>query len=133
MAITDPLAIYLQNHPISQDEREAVILLMLVIMYADKRLTLDENATLRAYEKVIRWEADTSLSDFFTNRIFEIRSAMRDESKLSELLKTTCARIQQQEIKTLTMQACHDMAAADHLNDANERQLIAAIILNLQR
>lgn len=132
MALTDPLADFLQAHPITQDQREAVIILMLVIMYADKKLTLEENTTLRHYEKVIKWDSERSLSDFFANRIAEIRTAMRTDNQLSDLLEKTCARITDDNVKTITIKACNDMAAADHIKDADERFLIEAIVNTLQ-
>ncbi len=132
MAHTDPLAAYLNEHTITQDEREAVIILMLIIMYADRRLTLEENTTLRHYEKVIKWDSDRSLSDFFGNRISEIRSAMRTDNKLSDLIASTCARIKSDNIKTLTIKACNEMAEADSVKDEDERFLITAIVNTLE-
>lgn len=132
MAFTDPLAAFVQAHPISQNEREALIILMLIIMYADKKLTLEENATLRHYEKIMKWESDRSLSDFFSNRIAEIRSVMRDPTRLATYIETACARILHQDIKSLVIKACNDMASSDFNKDNEEKFLLEAIVNTLE-
>ncbi len=131
MPIHDRLAEYLAEHPIDQAEREAVITLMLVTMYADKKLMLEENATLRRYEKLIKWESGRSLSDFFGNTIATVRSAMRDEAKLTALITGACDRIGSEAIRTLTIKACNDMAAADFKKDSSEQLLLARIVSGL--
>ena len=132
MAFTDPLAAFVQAHPISQNEREALIILMLIIMYEDKKLTLEENATLRHYEKIMKWESDRSLSDFFSNRIAEIRSVMRDPTRLATYIETACARISHQDIKSLVIKACNDMATSDFNKDNEEKFLLEAIVNTLE-
>ena len=131
MPLHDRLAEYLAAHPIAQDEREAVLTLMLVTMYADKKLTLEENATLHRYERLIKWESGRSLSDFFGNTIATVRSAMRDETKLTALLANAYARIHGEAIRTLTIKACNDMAAADFKKDSAEQRLLARIVSGL--
>jgi uncharacterized tellurite resistance protein B-like protein len=131
MPIHDQLVVYLADNPISQDEREAVVTLMLVTMYADKRLTLEENATLRRYEKVIKWESGRSLSDFFGNTIATVRSAMRDENKLTELINGACDRIHSEAIRTLTIKACNDMVGADFKREISEKVLLQRIVTTL--
>lgn len=128
MPIHDRLADYLAEHPIAQDEREAVVTLMLVTMYADKKLTLEENATLHRYEKLIKWDSGMSLGYFFSNTIVTVRSAMRDETKLSALLADTCARIHSEAIRTLTIKACNDMAGADFKRETSELALLKRIV-----
>jgi uncharacterized tellurite resistance protein B-like protein len=131
MPVHDQLAAYLAEHPIDQDEREAVITLMVVTMYADKRLTLEENSVLRRYEKLIRWESGRSLSDFFGNLVATVRSAMRDEAKSAALLADACGRIRSQAIRTLTVKACNDMVGADFKTSAQERALLTRIVAGL--
>jgi hypothetical protein len=132
MAFTDPLAKYIQAHPLSQDERESTIILMLIIMYADKKLTLEENSTLRHYEKILKWESGRSLSDFFSNRIVEIRSVMRDHERLSTYIENTCARVKDTMVKSLVIKACNDMAASDFKKGSEEAFLLEAIVNTLE-
>lgn len=131
MPIQDRLAEYLAEHPIDQSEREALITLMLVAMYADKKLTLEENATLRRYEKLIKWDSGISLGYFFGNTIATVRSAMRDDTKLGTLIKDTCQRIRSDSIRTLTIKACNDMTGADFKRDASETALLKRIVAAL--
>jgi len=131
MPIHDQLATFLAEHPIAQDEREAVLTLMLVTMYADKKLTLEENATLRRYEKLIKWDSGMSLDYFFSNTIAAVRSAMRDEAKLSAMLADAYKRIHSEAIRTLTIKACNDMVGADFKRDASETALLKRIVAGL--
>ncbi|HEX3132019.1 MAG TPA: hypothetical protein VHX44_00380 [Planctomycetota bacterium] len=131
MSTHDSLVTYLAEHPIAQDEREAVVTLMLVTMYADKKLTLEENATLRRYEKLIKWDSGMSLSYFFSNTIAAVRSAMRDEAKLSALLANAFKRIHSDAIRTLTIKACNDMVGADFKREASEMDLLKRIVTGL--
>jgi len=132
MAFTDPLAAYVQAHPLSQNERESIIILMLIIMYADKKLTLEENSTLRHYEQIMTWESGRSLSDFLSNRIAEIRSVMRDDKRLTTYIKAACARITHNDIKSLVIKACNDMATADLNKDNSEKWLLEAVVNTLE-
>lgn len=131
MSIHDSLAAYLAEHPIAQDEREAVVTLMLVTMYADKKLTLEENTTLRRYEKLIKWDSGMSLSYFFSNTIAAVRSAMRDEAKLNAMLADAFKRIHSDAIRTLTIKACNDMVGADFKREASEMALLKRIVTGL--
>ena len=131
MPIHDRLAEYLAEHPIAQDEREAVVTLMLVTMYADKKLTLEENATLHRYEKLIKWDSGMSLGYFFSNAIAAVRSAMRDEDKLNTLLGDAFKRIHSEAIRTLTIKACNDVAGADFKREASEQALLKRIVTGL--
>lgn len=131
MPIHDRLAAYLAEHPIDQQEREAVVTLMLVTMYADKKLTLEENSTLHRYEKLIKWDSGMSLGYFFSNTIAAVRSAMRDEDKLAALLDNAYARIKSDAIRALTIKACHDMVGADFKRDPSEIALLKRIIAGL--
>ena len=131
MPIHDQLAAFLAEHPIDQPEREAVVTLMLVTMYADKKLTLEENATLRRYEKLIKWDSGISLSHFFSNTIATVRSAMRDEAKLAALLNDAFTRIRSEAIRRLTIKACNDMVSADFKRDPHEVTLLKRIVTGL--
>ncbi len=131
MPIQDRLAAYLAEHPIAQGEREALVTLMLVAMYADKKLTLEENATLHRYEKLIKWDSGMSLGYFFSNTIATVRSAMRDEAKLDALIKGACQRITSEAIRMLTIKACNDMAGADFRRDPAEIAMLKRIVTAL--
>lgn len=131
MPIQDQLAAFLAAHPITQDEREALLTLMLVAMYADKKLTLEENATLHRYEKLITWESGISLSHFFSNTIATVRSAMRDEARIEALVGDCCKRIHSEAIRTLTIKACNDIAGADFKREASELSVLMRIVRHL--
>lgn len=131
MSIHDRLAEYLAEHPIIQEEREALITLMLVTMYADKKLTLEENTTLRRYEKLIKWESGMSLSYFFSNTIAAVRSAMRDDAKLDAFITDACRRITSESIRTLTIKACNDMISADYKREVSEVAILNRIVAGL--
>ncbi|MBA3700580.1 MAG: hypothetical protein H0W78_17165 [Planctomycetes bacterium] len=131
MPIHDRLAEYLAEHPIAQDEREAVVTLMLVTMYADKKLTLEENATLQRYEKLIKWDSGMSLGYFFGNTIATVRSAMRDDAKLETLIQESCRKIHSDAIRTLTIKACNDMTGADFKREASELAVLKRIVAAL--
>ena len=131
MAIHDPLATYLAEFSIAQEEREALITLMLVTMYADKKLTLEENATLQRYEKLIKWESGMSLGYFFSNTIAAVRSAMRDDAKLDAFITNACRQITSEAIRTLTIKACNDMISADYKREASEIAILNRIVTAL--
>jgi uncharacterized tellurite resistance protein B-like protein len=131
MPIHDRLATYLAEYPIAQEEREALITLMLVAMYADKKLTLEENTTLRRYENLIKWDSGMSLGYFFSNTIAAVRSAMRDDAKLDAYIADACRRIKSEAIRTLTIKACNDMTGADHKREPSEVAILNRIVAAL--
>jgi hypothetical protein len=131
MPIHDRLAEYLAEHPIAQEEREGLVTLMLVAMYADKKLTLEENATLHRYERLIKWDSGMSLGYFFSNTIATVRSAMRDDEKLEVLIRDACRKIHSDAVRTLTIKACNDMTGADFKREASELAVLKRIVAAL--
>ena len=50
---------------VTQDEREAIIELMIMTMYSDKNIKLAEDEVIKEYASNIKWESPLSSYHFF--------------------------------------------------------------------
>jgi uncharacterized tellurite resistance protein B-like protein len=127
MTHVDHFAQHLTAQHLTQAQREAIIRLMVLTMYADKRLTLEENSVLTYYEQALKWESGISLRHFFSNVVAEVRKAMHDDDRRNRLVAEVCATLTANGVQALALKACNDMANADRDKTPDERLLLQQI------
>ncbi|QXD25167.1 hypothetical protein F7C95_04500 [Opitutia bacterium ISCC 51] len=71
---------------LSQDEREAIIDLLILGAYTDNRLSLREEKAFEALTETLSWESETELSDFMKDAIAKVRSVRSNPSAKEDLL-----------------------------------------------
>lgn len=96
-----------------QDEREATIELMIMTMYVDKSLKIEENEAINQYLSNITWESPLSVRQYLGKATAEVRSALSDTDKRKALLEKISSKLGTREVKQQALKACHDLAAAD--------------------
>ena len=112
---------------VTQNEREAIIELLMMIMYSDKTLKLAEDEAIKEYTSSIKWESPLSLEFYFGKVTPKIRTALSDEGKMNAFLKDINTRIESELVKAQVLLVCNDLAMADSEFSSEEKELLTNI------
>lgn len=112
---------------LTQNEREAIIELMMMTMYSDKNLKLAEDELIQEYVSNIKWESPLSLEFYFGKITPKIRTALQDKSKMNTFLKDINNRLESEAVKSQVLQLCNDLAIADADFSSEEKELLEHI------
>ncbi len=111
---------------VTQNEREAIVELMMMVMYSDKTLKLAEDRAIKEYAS-IKWESPLSLEFYFGKVTPKIRTALADKEKMNAFLKDINARIESELLKAQVLLVCSDLAMADAEFSSEEKELLKNI------
>ncbi len=115
------------NLDVTQNEREAIIELMMMIMYSDKTLKLAEDEAIKEYTSSIKWESPLSLEFYFSKVTPKIRKALSDKDKMNAFLEDINTRIESELVKAQVLLVCNDLAMADSEFSSEEKELLTNI------
>ena len=112
---------------VTQNEREAIIELMMMTMYSDKTLKLSEDEVIQEYTENIKWESPLSLEFYFGKVTPKIRAALGDKEKMTAFLEDVNNRIETEAVKSQVLKLCNDLAMADEEFSVEEKELLEHI------
>ncbi|MGB3652933.1 MAG: hypothetical protein WBA41_17190 [Rivularia sp. (in: cyanobacteria)] len=112
------------NLDVTQNEREAIVELMMMVMYSDKTLKLAEDEAIKEYTNSIKWESPLSLEFYFGKVTPKIRTALADKEKMNAFLKDVNNRINSEAVKSQVLKLCNDLAMADAEFSSEEKELL---------
>ena len=112
---------------LTQNEREAIIELMMMTMYSDKNLKLAEDEIIQKYVSNIKWESPLSVDFYFGKVTPKIRTALQDKEKMNAFLIDINNRLESEAVKTQVLQLCNDLAIADADFSSEEKELLEHI------
>lgn len=98
---------------LSQQEREAIIDLLLMGAYTDNRLSLREEKAFESLTGTLNWESETELSDYMTDAIAKIRSIRSNPSATDGLLDEVKRRLTSKTSVTKALKLLHQVFASD--------------------
>ena len=102
-----------QPSGISQAQREAMVDLCLLGMYADAKLTLDEQDFLGSELDSLPWESGISLSSYLQRATSKVREAKTDAKSEKALLQDISARLGDDDFKQAAVEALQKLLASD--------------------
>ncbi|MGD1909962.1 MAG: TerB family tellurite resistance protein [Rivularia sp. (in: cyanobacteria)] len=112
---------------VTQDEREAIIELMIMTMYSDKNIKLAEDEVIKEYASNIKWESPLSLEFYLGKVTPKIRTALEDKEKTTAFLEEVSTRIENEAVKSQVLKLCNDVAMADSEFSVEEKELLENI------
>ena len=115
------------NLDVTQNEREAIIELMMMVMYSDKTLKLSEDEAIKEYASNIKWESPLSLEFYFGKVTPKIRRALSDKEDMNALLEDINFRIESEVVKAQVLLVCNELAMADAEFSSEEKELVKNI------
>ena len=112
--------------PLPQSQREAIVDLLHLCLYADAHIRLREGEFIADVVEVIGWDTNLSFSSYEQRSIAAARAARADEKSKKEFIEYAAQRLASKGSKDLAVSLCADLFAADGTQD-REAGLLAQI------
>ena len=98
---------------LNQEQREALIDLLLLGVYADNLISIAENQFLEDEVQELHWESGISLNAYFANAFHKVRDAREDEAQRRELIRDIGRRLGDEESKRGVLYVLKSLFEAD--------------------
>ena len=122
------------THGGDEREHEAVIELLLLVMYADRQLRIAEKDEIAAFADAHRWETATfSLGQYLGPATAKVRHALDSVLSVNALLADIDERIVHPALRAEALAACRVVAQADGTIGPDEQSMLDKISARLSR
>ena len=111
---------------LAQSEREAIVDLLHLCLYADAHISLKEGEFISEVVEVIGWDQNLSFSAYEARSIAAARAAKTDDSQKKEFIEFASSRLKAPASRSLALQLCADLFSADATQD-REAALLAQL------
>jgi hypothetical protein len=108
------LAAHLKHHEGSTAEHEAVVDLLVLTVYSDRRVTQDELDALDQFDlDHANWDSGPfSVQQYLPNSVAKVRSAIDAPGGANKMLAEVAAAISDPAMKTLALDSCQAIASS---------------------
>lgn len=130
MELTDTLESQLERTReagASQKEREAVIDLLVMTMYADRFVDTAENDAIERVASAIGGDDSLPLAQYVNASIAKVRETLDDEERQRALLEDVSERLGTDRMRGLAYQASRAVAEADDEMADEEEQFLSSV------
>lgn len=104
----------------TQAEREALINLMLVARFSDKKLSIAEEETFTTILNKVHWEDVVSSESFVNEQLSVVREVIGSMETLLPFVTRQCAHFTQAEAKQLALQKVANVLHSDGLVESEQ-------------
>lgn len=104
----------------TQEEREALIKLMLVARFADKKLTLFEAKTFKNILKDVEWQDVISSESFVNEQTHEVRKIVGSSDSLYPYITEQCQFFTEDDAKQMVLKKVGNVMRSDGLVESEE-------------
>ena len=115
-----------------QKEREAIVDLLHLCLYADAHIALKEGEFMSDVVEVIGWETQSSFGSYEARSIASARAAKENDAAKKEFLSFAAARLQSKESKALALDLCRQLFSSDGSTAETEAGLLGQIRASLK-
>ena len=102
---------------LTQTEREAVVDLLHLCIYADAHISSNECDLVSNVVESIGWDQNLSFSSYESRSIASARAAKSDESSLKDFIGYAAERLPARSSKDLAIKLCADLFKSDGLQE----------------
>ena len=122
------------THGGDEREHEAVVELLLLVMYADRQLRIAEKDEIDAFADAHQWETATfSVSQYLGPATAKVRRALDSVLSVNALLADIDERVVHSALRTEALAACRVVAQADGTIGPDEQAMLDKIAAHLSR
>ena len=104
----------------SQQEREAIIDVILLSMYADNKLDLGEQDILHQHTGSLSWDSGTYVDIYVNQAIGVTRQGLATEEGTTRLIQSIADRLDSDDAKQRVMEICEKVLLADGVKTDDE-------------
>lgn len=97
----------------TQEQREALLDLLLWTMYADHVLALSEHDQIDEVAEAIEWTSVTPIAQYLNAAVARIRDVIGDAEATDELLERINERLATDTMRRRAYEACYELAESD--------------------
>lgn len=115
-----------------QEQREALLDLLIWTMYADNFLAFPENEEIESVAQEMDWTSVTPVRQYTATSIARIRQARAGRETFDSLLNDIYTRLGSDEMRTRAYEACQHLAQIDGQVAEEERQFLSAVQARFQ-
>lgn len=112
---------------LTQPQREAMVDLLLWIMYADRLLAVPEHDRIDRLGTELGWTSVTPFSQYVDTTVARVREVLSDEDRAAALLEDLYARLGTDAVRRQAYDACRSLAEADGQVAEDEARLLDRI------
>jgi len=116
-----------------QKEREAIIDLLHLCLYADSHIALKEGEFIADVVDVIGWETQISFGSYESKSIAAARAAKESPAAKQEFLSFAAERLASKESQALALDLCKQLFYADGSTADKESALLSEIRVALKK
>lgn len=98
---------------LTQEEREAIVDLLLLGAYTDNRLSLREEKAFESVTGTMDWESETALSDYMDDAIAKTRSVRSNPAATDSFLLEVKQRLQSKVSISKALKLLHQVFTSD--------------------
>lgn len=109
-----------------QTEREAIVDLLHLCLYADAHISLKEGEFLSDVVEVIGWETQSSFGSYESRSISSARAARESGAAKKDFLDFAAERLKSKESRALALDLCKQLSGVDG-TDQREAVLLGEI------
>jgi hypothetical protein len=107
-----------------QSEREAIVDLLHLCIYADAHISLKEGQVVSDVVDVIGWDTKLSFSAYEQRSIAAAREARSDEKSQKEFIESAAKRLSSKGSKDLAVSLCGELFRSDGTADREAKLLM---------
>jgi len=119
---------FIQKSDSSQEEREAQIDLMILMMFADQKIAQEERDMLKTETKWITWSNPEYYLDLYIDKtISKVREVVGNEENTATFIQKIAQRLQGDELRQATLETMAEFMRVDGEIAENEKRLLKKI------
>lgn len=116
---------------LSQGEREAIVDLLHLCLYADAHISLREGDFISDVVEVIGWDQNLSFASYEQRSVAGARAARATQKSKTEFFEYAASRLQSPLSRRIALELCRDLCAVDGMH-SREETLLGEIRASLQ-
>ena len=118
---------WLAKEKSEQSQKEAIIELLIMTMYIDKSLKLEEDEAIKKYIETLQWKSPMSVEYYLGIATARVRKALETPEKIHSFLEDVSNRVETVELKKQVLQVCNDLAMADSDISTKEQKFLELV------
>ncbi len=115
-------------HATADEEHHAALELLVLVMLADDRITVDEQEAIEQINEELEWSSPSfSFATALGAATSRVRAARLEPDGVARLLEQIDARIASRVLRSALLAICREVADADRQRSAEEQRLLDSI------
>ncbi|KST67325.1 tellurite resistance TerB family protein [Mastigocoleus testarum] len=110
-----------------QSQKEAIVELLIMTMYADKTLKIEEDEAIKRYIETLEWKSPMSVEYYLGIAIAKVRKALESPEKIHCFLEDISDRVKTSDLKKQVLQICINLTMSDSEVSTEEREFLQLV------